>query len=112
MSIKNAIDFFRVDGLSVAVPMRIDLDLQLTRTASSLLRLLAVRVGNGKETAKSPTLFRNFIKAPANITVNRDCNDVRIRRWANNPFFLNASYDETDNAVPWLKGRRLRISFL
>ena len=111
-AIADAIDFFHMDALSAAVPMRIDLDLQLTLMASGLYRLLAVHIGNGKQTAKSRTLFRNFIKAPADITIENDSIDVRIGRRANNPFLLNARYDETDIAVPWLRDRRLRISFL
>ena len=111
-AIADAIDFFHMDALSATVPMKIDLDLQLTLMASGLYRLLAVRVGNGKQTARSRTLFRNFVKAPADITVGGDCIDVRIGRRANNPFLLNASYDQTDIPVPWLKDRRLRISFL
>ena len=111
-AIADAIDFFHMDALSAAVPMKIDLDLQLTLMASGLYRLLAVRIGNGKQTAKSRTLFRNFIKAPADITIGNDSIEVRIGRRANNPYLLNASYDETDIAVPWLQKRRLRISFL
>ena len=111
-AIADAIDFFHMDALSAAVPMKIDLDLQLTLMASGLYRLLAVRVGNGKQNAKSRTLFRDFVKAPADITIENDIINVRIGRRANNPFLLNASYNETDIAVPWLGNRRLRISFL
>ena len=71
-----------------------------------------MRLGNGKQNAKSRTLFRNFVKAPADVTIKDDGIDVRLGRRANNPFLLNASYDETDVAVPWLEYRRLRISFL
>ena len=108
-AIADAIDFFHMDALSAAVPMKIDL--QLTLMASGLYRLLAVRLGNGKQNAKSRTLFRNFVKAPADITIESDRVDVRLGRRANNPFLLNASYDKTDVAVPWLRNRRLRISF-
>ncbi len=111
-AIADAIDFFHMDALSASVPMKIDLDLQLTLMASGLYRLLAVRLSNGKQNAKSRTLFRNFVKAPADITITDDHIDVRLGRRANNPFLLNASYDKTDIAVPWLGDRRLRISFL
>ncbi len=111
-AIADAIDFFHMDALSAAVPMKIDLDLQLTLMAGGLYRLPAVRIGNGKRNAKPRALFRNFVKAPADITIGKDSIDVRIGRRANNPFLLNASYDETDIAVPWLGNRRLRISFL
>ena len=46
-TIADAIDFFHMDALSAAVPMRIDLDVQLTLMASSLYRLLGIRVGTG-----------------------------------------------------------------
>ena len=111
-AIADAIDFFHMEALSAAMPMKIYLDLQLTLMASGLYRLLAVRIGNDKKTAKSRTLFRNFIKAPADITIGNDSIEVRIGRRANNPFLLNAAYDETDIAVPWLQERQLRISFL
>lgn len=111
-AIADAIDFFHMDALSAAVPMKIDLDLQLTFMASGLYRLLAVRVGNGKQNSKSRTLFRDFVKAPADIMIENDTINVRIGRRANNPFLLNASYDQTDVAVPWLRNRRLRIRFL
>lgn len=111
-AIADAIDFFHMDALSAAVPMKVDLDLQLTLMASGLYRLLAVRVANGKQNAKSRTLFRNFVKTPADITIENETIDVRIGRRANNPFLLNASYNEIDIPVPWLQNRRLRISFL
>ncbi len=111
-AVADAIDFFRMDALSAAVPMKIDLDLQFTLMAGGLYRLPAVRVGNGKRNAKPRALFPNFVKAPADITIGKDSIDVRIGRRANNPFLLNASYDETDIAVPWLGNRWLRISFL
>ena len=94
-AIADAIDFFHMDALSAAVPMKIDLDLQLTLMASGLYRLLAVRLGNGKQNAKSRTLFRNFIKAPADITISEQTIKVRLGRRANNPFLLNAYYDKT-----------------
>ena len=111
-AVADAIDFFHMDALSAAVPMKIDLDLQLTLMAGGPYRLLAVRVGNGRQNAKSRTLFRDFVKAPADITIENHTIDVRIGRCANNPFLLNASYNGTDVAVPWLRNRRLRISFL
>ena len=37
--------------------------------ASSLYRLLAARIGNGYESAKSRHLFRDFIDASAGVTI-------------------------------------------
>jgi hypothetical protein len=52
-SIEDGIDFFHMDALSSAVALKMNCDLQLTLMASSLYRLLAVRVGNGYESAKA-----------------------------------------------------------
>jgi len=111
-AIADAIDLFHMDALSAAVPMRIDLDLQLTPMASGPYRLPAVRFGNGRRNARSRTLFRNSVKAPADVTVRDGGIDVRPGRRANNPFLPDASHDETGVVVPWLGNRRLRISFL
>ncbi len=111
-AIADAIDFFHMDALSAAVPMKVDLDLQLTLIAGGLYRLLAVRLGNGKQNAKSRTLFRDFIKAPANVTISDHRITVRLGRRANNPFLLNADYNQTNIAVPWLHNHRLQIDFL
>ena len=68
-NIEDGIDFFHMDALSSAVAMKVNCDLQLTLMASSLYRLLAVRVGNGYETAKSRHLFRDFVDASASIEI-------------------------------------------
>ncbi|HKA06238.1 MAG TPA: hypothetical protein VKD71_03205, partial [Gemmataceae bacterium] len=59
-NIEDGVDFFHMDALSSAVAMKVSCDLQLTLMASSLYRLLAVRIGNGYESAKSRHLFRDF----------------------------------------------------
>ena len=111
-AIAEAIDLFHMDALSAAVPMKVDLDLQLTLMASTLYRLLAVRLGNGRQESRARTLFRDFVKAAADITIEQDRVIVSFGRRANNPFLLNAGYAETDIAIPWLENRRLQIRFV
>ena len=53
-NIEDGIDFFHMDALSSAVAMKVNCDLQLTLMASSLYRLLAVRIGNGYEVGQVP----------------------------------------------------------
>ena len=77
-NIEDGIDFFHMDALSSAVAMKINCDLQLTLMASSLYRLLAVRVGNGYEIAKSRHLFRDFIDASAGVEITEEEIVVRI----------------------------------
>jgi transposase-like protein len=110
-NIEDGIDFFHMDALSSAVAMKVNCDLQLTLMASSLYRLLAVRIGNGYETAKSRHLFRDFIDATAGITITGGDVVVRFQKRAHNPLLVAAGFDKTDAAIPWLGGKRLRLVF-
>ena len=110
-NIEDGIDFFHMDALSSAVAMKVNCDLQLTLMASSLYRLLAVRIGNGYEVAKSRHLFRDFIDASAGISITEGEIVVRFQKRAHNPLLIAAGFDQTDGVVPWLGGKRLRLVF-
>jgi transposase-like protein len=110
-NIEDGVDFFHMDALSSAVAMKINCDLQLTLMASSLYRMLAVRIGHGYESAKSRHLFRDFIDASAGIAISEDEVVVRYQRRAHNPLLLAAGFDKTNIAVPWLGRKRLRLVF-
>jgi len=110
-NIEDGVDFFHMDALSSAVAMKINCDLQLTLMASSLYRLLGVRIGHGYESAKSRHLFREFIDASAGVAIREDEVVVRFQRRAHNPLLVSAGFHKTDIAVPWLGGKRLRLVF-
>lgn len=109
--IADGIDFFHMDALSSAVAMKINCDLQLTLMASSLYRLLATRIGNGYERAKSRHIFRDFIDATAQITIDKKDILVRFQKRAHNPLLLAADFDKTDVAIPWLGKKHLHLVF-
>ena len=110
-NIEDGINFFHMDALSSAVAMKVNCDLQLTLMASSLYRLLAVRIGNGYEIAKSRHLFRDLINASATIAIADEAIVVRFQRRAHNPLLVAAGFHETNVAIPWLGGKRLRLVF-
>ncbi len=110
-NIADGIDFFHMDALSSAVAMKINCDLQLTLMASSLYRLLAVRVGNGYEAAKSRHLFRDLIDASAEVAITEGEIIARFQKRAHNPLLIAAGFDRTDDVVPWLGRKRLRLVF-
>jgi hypothetical protein len=107
--IADGVEFYHMDALSSAVAMKINCDLQLTLMASSLYRLLAATIGEGYETAKSSTIFRNFIDATATIAITNKTVTVRFAKRANNPLLRAAGLQNTDVPIPWLGGRRLRL---
>ena len=110
-TIADAIDFFHMDALSAAVPMKIDLDVQLTLMASSLYRLLAKRVGNGLEIAEASTIFRKLVRSSASIDITPTEIVVSLGRRANNPLLLAADYAATREPIPWLDNRTLKLRF-
>jgi hypothetical protein len=110
-NIEDGIDFFHRDAPSSAVALKINCDLQLTLMASSLYRLLAVRVGHGYEAAKSRHLFRDLIDASAEVSITEGEVVVRFQKRAHNPLLIAAGFDRTDDVVPWLGRKRLRLVF-
>ena len=110
-NIEDGVDFFHMDALSSAVAMKVNCDLQLTLMASSLYRLLARRIGNGYDHAKSRHLFRDFVDASAGITITEKEIVVRYQKRAHNPLLVAAGFEKTDVAVPWLGDRRLQLVF-
>jgi hypothetical protein len=109
--IEDGIDFFHMDALSSSVAMKVNFDVQLTVLASSLYRMLANRIGNGYETAKSQHLFRDFIDASATVTIRGQRIEVRYQRRAHNPLLLAAGYDRMELRIPWLGNKHLELAF-
>jgi hypothetical protein len=108
-NIEDGIDFFHMDALSSAVALKVNCDLPLTLMASSLYRLLAGRIGNGYEHAKSRHLFRDFIDASAKVTITESEIVVKFQKRAHNSLRVAVGFDKTDEAVPWLGNKRLRL---
>lgn len=109
--IADGIDFFHMDALSSAVAMKVDCDLQLTLMASSLYRLLALKVKNGYQRAHSRHIFRDFIDATAQVTIEESEIEVRFQKRAHNPLLMAAGFDQTRQPMPWLGNKRLRLTF-
>lgn len=107
--IEDSIDFFHMDALSSAVAMKVNLDVQLTLMASSLYRLLALKISNGYENAKSGSIFKDFIDATANVSIIKNQINVKFQKRAHNPYLIAADLDKTEIKIPWLENKTLRI---
>jgi hypothetical protein len=110
-SIADGIDFFHIDALSSAVPMKVNCDLQLTLMASSLYRLLAGRIGQGYEHTESRHLFQDFVDAAAKVKITESEIVVRYQKRAHNPLLVAAGFDRTETIIPWLGRKRLQLVF-
>ncbi len=109
--IADGIDFFHMDALSSAVAMKVNCDLQLTLMASSLYRLLGAQIGHGYERAESRHIFRDFIDAPATVSIDAKYIQVLFQKRAHNPLLLDAGFAKTDLRIPWLGNTRLALAF-
>ncbi len=107
--IEDSIDFFHMDALSSSVAMKVNLDVQLSIMASSLYRLLAQKIANGYEDAKSSHLFRDFIDATGNIRITKKQITVEFQKRAHNPLLIAAGLNNIETEVPWLNHKKLRI---
>lgn len=110
-AIQDGIDFFHMDALSSAVPMKVTCDLQLTLMASSLYRLLAQKVGNGYETAKAAHIFRDLLHGTALVTLTESQVIIRMHKRAHNPLLIAAGFPGLHAPIPWLGEKRLRLDF-
>jgi hypothetical protein len=110
-SSSDGVDFFHIDALSCAVAMKINCDLQLTLIGSSLYRLLGAGIGGPYTTAESRHIWRDLINAPARVAITPDTVEVRFAKRAHHPYSLDAGIADTDIAVPWWQGRKLKLSF-
>jgi len=108
-NIADAIDFFHMDALSSTVPLKVSFDLTATLMASTLYRLLAARIGNGYQTAKFGTIFRDFIAAGARVAITENDITVKFQKRAHNPMLIGAGYPQEATPIPWLGGKRLRF---
>ena len=110
-AIASAINFFHMDALSASVPLKIELDLQLTLMAETLYRLFAEHVAQGHQLHYPRTMFRKFVNATAKIAIDERFITVRFARRANNPFLVSNGFAEDSYVIPWLGNRRLRFTF-
>lgn len=110
-TIEDGVDSFHMGALSSAVALEVNCDPQLTLMASGLYRLLGCRIGRGCERAKSRHLSRDFVDATAAASITESEIRVRYHKRAHNPPLVAAGFAASVAAIPWLGGRRLRLSF-
>ncbi len=110
--ISDSIDFFHMDALSSAVPLRINVDTQLTVMASVLYRLLGVRVGKGYEKAEARRIYRDLVSHRGKVTLTEDELLVQLRARAYTPLLIEAGYTKLHYKIPWLDNKTLKIEFV
>ena len=107
--ISDAIDVFHMDALRAAVPMKINVDVQMTLIASVLYRMLGQQVKSCFDVAEARTIFRQLIPKRVNVTLTDTHIEVRYPR---NPHLMQANYHQWEEPIPWLDNKILKIKFV
>ncbi len=111
-AIQDAINFFHMDALSSTIPLRIDLDLQLTIIASTLYQAFAKRLDPLYRAAKNKTLFEKLVNAPGKVMTDKHQVIVKFNRHAHNSELRSAGYAGSQGKIPWLHNRTLFLEYL
>ena len=104
----DAVDFFHLDALSSAVALNVDFDVLLMVLASGIYRQFA-RSLRGYERARARQIFRRFLDTTARVSITDNLVTVRLPRRAHNPILLDAGLIGKTTAIPWWRGRRLKL---
>ena len=107
--ISDAMDSFRMDALSYAVPMRINADVHLTVMASVLYRLVGARIGQGNERAESHTIYRDPVRHSGKVTITEDEILAQLRARSSAHYLMSAGYPTLRERIPWLGNKTLRV---
>ena len=108
-SLSDAVRFFHLDALSSAVGLKVDFDRALLVVASGLYRLLA-RQMRGYADAHARRIFQDLVDMPAQVEINDQEVRVEFHRRAHLPILLASGLCNQSVAIPWWKGRRLRLT--
>jgi len=94
------------------VGLKVDFDLQITLTGSSLYRLIAARIGREYERAQAKKLFRNLLDVSATVTIAESDVVVTLDKRPHNPFLVASGLAKEPTPMPWFGNKRLRITFV
>jgi hypothetical protein len=109
--ISEAVQFFHIDALSSMVGMKVDFDMQLTLTASSLYRMMAQRIGREYSHSQAKTVFRNLLDLSGKVEIAKTSVVVTLDKRAHNPFLVASGLTDRPTPMPWLDNKKLILQF-
>ena len=109
--ISEAVQFFHIDSLSSMVGMKVDFDLQLTLTATSLYRMMAQRIGREYSHSQAKTVFRNLLDLAGKVEITATSVVVTLDKRAHNPYLVASGLSEKPTRMPWFGNKTLIIQF-
>jgi hypothetical protein len=109
--ISEAVQFFHIDALSSMVGMKVDFDMQLTLTASSLYRMMALRIGREYSHSQAKTVFRNLLDVSGRVDILASSVVVTLDKRAHNPYLVASGLTDRPTPMPWFGNKKLILQF-
>jgi len=103
------VNFFHLNCLASEVRLNVNLDVVLTVMANGCYRWLSQRL-RGCEKMEPKQLYRKFVETGGHVAIEPDAIHVHLDRRSHNPVIAQAQLDREPVAIPWLGGKRLRIT--
>ena len=85
--------------------------MQLTLAASSLYRMMALRIGREYSHSQAKTVFRNLLDLSGKVEVTSPSVVVTIDKRAHNPYLVASGLADQPTPMPWFGGKKLIIQF-
>jgi len=96
-------------GQHSEVRLNVNLDVALTVMANGCCRWLSQQL-KGCEKMEPKQLYRKFVETGGHVAIESDAIHVHLDRRAHNPVIAQAQLDKEPTPIPWLEGKKLRIT--
>jgi hypothetical protein len=104
------VNFFHLDCLASEARLNVHIDVVPTVLANGCYRWLSQRL-KGCATMEPKQLYRKFVETGGHVIVRGDEIHVSLDRRSHNPIIAQAALDRDPRPIPWLAGKRLRLTF-
>jgi transposase len=108
--IAEAVDFFHLNALSSPILIKVQLDVIMTMIADTLYYMLARRL-RGFEECDARKLYRHFVRASGQISINGDRVTVTYAKQAHNPILRSVPWHTLPAEIPGCPGAKLNLVF-
>jgi transposase len=104
------VNFFHLDCLASEVRLNVNLDVVMTVLANGCYRWLSQRL-KGCQRMGPKQLYRKYVETGGHVEIKPRELVVQLDRRSHNPVIAAAELDRSGRRIPWLRGKRLRLSF-
>jgi hypothetical protein len=109
-NLAEQVGFFHLNALGSPLQIGVGFDLLMSFMGHTLLKQFAQHL-RGYEHCTAETIYREFLRTKATVSIEEKTIRVAFERRRNNPVLKAAHFDLPGRPIPWLGGRTLRLTF-